>query len=147
MSESVSNRLSVAGIIFGLLGILTGSVHFFLGPVEPTPTIESFVEEKARSIKDAVVSGLKGGSKYAGETVPQFGIDKIIDTAVIVMGVVALALGVFALVRKEEMRPTSAALVLGSASILIQFAIALVGAILGVMLLVAILGTVGDWAG
>ncbi len=143
VSKSVSARMSIAGILLGLLGILIGSAHFFLGPIEPAPTIESFVEEKTKSIRDAITSGLKGGSKYADDVQPRFSRDQMVDTGVVAIGVFALGLGIFGFIREEPLRAAGAAGLLGVATIIMPFAIAIVGAIIAVIIIAAIIDAVG----
>ena len=48
------------GIVIGFIALTVGFLHIFLGPIDPPKTVENFVQEKAKSIKDALVAGIKG---------------------------------------------------------------------------------------
>ena len=61
---------------FGMLSVVLGFLafaavvgHFFIGPVDPPPPVETSIAEKAVSIRDATVAALKGEEYEAASTV------------------------------------------------------------------------------
>lgn len=146
MTTDATSKFAIAGIVIGLLSVLAGSMHFFLGPIEKAPTLENVVQEKTAALKDAIIAGIKGEKPEAevGAQRRQFTSDDIARAATVGVGVLALALGIVGLIRREPMRESITALIVGSAAVVVPFAIYIVMMILGMMLIVAIIGTIGD---
>ena len=55
--------LGMAGLVFGLFGLCAAVLHFWLGPIEPPPPIETVVAEQAVNIQKAVVAKLTGTTR------------------------------------------------------------------------------------
>ncbi|MEO0574004.1 MAG: hypothetical protein AAF004_00985 [Pseudomonadota bacterium] len=144
MTNEASSKFAIAGIVIGLLSILAGSLHFFLGPIEKTPTLENVVQEKTAALKDAIIAGIKGEPTTAEPQRRQLSGDDIARAATIGTGILALALGIVGLVRREPMRESAAAMAVGGAAVVLPFAVYAVMLILGMMLIVSIIGAVGD---
>ncbi len=139
--ETTENKLSNIGTIIGLIAIGIAVFHFFLGPIEKTPTIEEYVAEKAVSIKSAISSKLKGEEIVAASK--EIGPDRILEYIVVALGFIAICFGIFGFLKKEEWKVSSLAISMGASALIFKFAIALAGAIIFIMLLGAILGGLG----
>ena len=134
-TRSSREALGIIGTVIGLAALGVAIFHFFLGPIEPPRPLGAVVAEIASELKDAVAAKLEG-REYAPESEPApVGPDRIVDTAVIALGFIALAFGVVGFVRREAWRPSGTAIALGSAAIAFQFAIVVVGAILAILLI------------
>ena len=130
------DTLGIIGTIVGLVALGIAVFHFFLGPIEPPRSFRTVVAEVASDVKDALAAKLEG-REYAQE--PELGPDRMVDALVIVIGFIALALGVVGLTTRERWRPNGTAIALGSAAIAFQLAIALVAAVVVAIILVHIL--------
>jgi hypothetical protein len=140
-TKTQARGLGFFGTLLGLLALAAAVFHFFFGPIEPPPPLENVVAETATRLKDALAASLDGREYKAPPKPTHYGIDKLIDHSVIVVGFFAVALGVLGFVQHETWRPSGAALVLGSAAIAFQFAVAIVATVLGVILIVLILNS------
>lgn len=132
---SKPRRLGLIGTIIGLLALGIAMFHFFFGPIEQPPALETVVAETTLNLKNALTATLEGKEYVAPSRQTQRGMDKLVDNGVIVLGFFALALGVIGFVQREEWRASSMALALGSGAIAFQFAVAVVGAILAIILI------------
>ncbi len=141
MDNQKSRKLGLVGTGLGLLALGIAVFHFFFGPIEPPPPIESVVAETTVKLKEALTVKLRGGEYKAPPSERAFGPDKAIEYSVIVLGFVAVVFGVIGFVQREEWRPSGMALALGGGAIAFQFAIAVVGAILAIILIGFILST------
>jgi hypothetical protein len=133
-------RLGVIGTIVGLVALGVAIFHFFLGPIEPPPSLGAVVAEVASDVKEALAAKLQGRENAPERQALDFGPDRIVDIAVIVLGFIALALGVVGFVKREEWRPSGTAIALGSAAMAFQFAIAIVADIIAAIIHVHIMG-------
>lgn len=137
---------SFFGMLFGSLALLLAIVHFWVGPfsTEPRPTLEQTVADKAAAFKKAAVAALKG-EKAQPVAPPRttVNIDKIADVTAAVMAGLAIILGVFGYATHEPMRGAIGAAVLGSGALVFQFAVVALGAIILVILIVAVLTAMG----
>ena len=73
------------GIVIGFVALAVGFLHIFLGPIEPPKTVENFVQEKTKSIKDALVAGLKG-EEVVPEPVERYRSDQIVQAFTVGLG-------------------------------------------------------------
>ncbi|MGL6312414.1 hypothetical protein [Vibrio sp. WXL103] len=142
--EGRKTVFSYLGIGFGAAALLLAVVHFWAGPFSPQPTIEEFVAEKAVSIKEATLAKLKG-EELPVETrqVSTFNADRITSLATAVLGVIALIWAVVAFATNEPPKAAVGAGILGASALAFQFAIMALGAIVLVLLIVAVLGHLG----
>lgn len=128
-------RLGLIGTLIGLAALAMATFHFFFGPIEPPPPLETVVAETTLKLKNALAATLEGKEYVAPAQNSQRGMDKLVDNAVIVLGFIALALGVIGFVQREEWRASGMALVLGGGAIAFQFAVVVVVAILAIILI------------
>ena len=135
--------LGFAGIGVGAIALMLALVHFWAGPFAEQPSMEEFVAEKAVSIRDATIAALKGEEIEAPPAENSFDIDRVLDVLTSVLGGLAVILGVIGFARKEPLRPATGAAVLGGGAIAFQFAALALGMIVAVLLISAVLDSLG----
>ena len=133
------SHLARTGAALGFLALVVGLLHFFVGPIEPAPTIEQVVHEKITSVRDAVVSGLKGEALAPADEPARRGADDYLRIGVVIAGAVALALGLLAAALGQERQLAGMAATLGASAMLVQFAILLVGALVLALIIGALI--------
>lgn len=141
-TTSKPRRLGLIGTLIGLLALGVAIFHFFFGPLEPPPPLETVVAETTVKLKNALAATLEGKEYVAPAQESKRGLDKLVDNAVIVLGFFALALGVIGFVQREEWRASTMAVALGGGAIAFQFAVVVVGVILAIILIGFILSAV-----
>ena len=135
-------RLGMAGTIIGLLALGAAVFHFFYGPLETPPPVEETVADLAVNLKNAITAKIEGET-YQAPVEASHNIDDYVRYGTIALGFIALALGVMGFVSKEEWRPSGAAIALGGAAITFQFTVYIAGAILCILLIYAVLSSLG----
>jgi hypothetical protein len=131
------------GIGIGAIAMLMGIVHFFAGPFSPRPGIETTVAEKAVAIKNATIAALKGEKAEEKVLPSDIDLDEALRIATGVLGGLAIVLGVVGFAKGEPLRVGGSAAVLGGAAVAFQFAIIAVGAIVGAILIAAVISQIG----
>ncbi len=111
----------LAGIAVGGLALVLTLVHFWIGPLQPEPSLEETVTDAARSIKSAAVAA------WTGEEVEEasrsgVSIDKIIDGVSVGLAGVAMVLAVVGFARREPLRAAFGAALLGGLTLTFEFA-------------------------
>ncbi len=142
-SDKKERRLGMYGTIIGLIALGVAILHFTLGPIEEPEPVESFVADTAVKLKEAIKAKVQG-KEYSPpiiESSPDA--DEMLYISIMVAGFIAIALGVFGFIQKEEWRPSGMALALGASAIAFQVAIAIVGAILAFIIIAALISSMG----
>lgn len=137
--------------IFGFIGIGVGAialmlalVHFWAGPFSPKPTLEVVVAEKAVSIRETTIALLKGEEIVVPKPEESgYDLDEIASVATAVLGGLAVILAVLGAAFKEPRRVAGGAAALGVGAIAFQFAAMALGVLVVVILIAAVLGSVG----
>ncbi|KAG1651230.1 Inner membrane protein YidI [Nymphon striatum] len=137
------SKLGLFGILFGSIALMMALVSFWAGPFSPQPTLETTVVEKATSLRQKAIDVLKGKEVEKTYIQPSWDIDKTIDTAIPVISVFAILLGLFSFIKKESNRVAGGAAALGVSAIAFQFVAMYAMALLAVLLIVAVLGAIG----
>lgn len=142
--ESEKSTFGFIGIGVGALALMLALVHFWAGPFSPQPSLEQTVAEKAVSIRDATVAALKGETAPAPESASSsYDLDEIASIATAVLGGLAVILAVIGIAMKEPARVAGGAAALGAGAIAFQFAAMALGIIVLVILISAVLGSLG----
>ncbi len=136
--------LGFFGIGVGSVALMLALVHFWAGPFSPQPTLEQTVAEKAVAIRDATVAALKGETPPPPEpATADYDLDRIASIATAGLGGLAVILAVIGIALKEPVRVAGGAAVLGAAALAFQFAALALGAIVLVLLIAAVLESLG----
>ncbi len=141
--ENESSKLSFIGIGVGSVALLLALFHFYAGPFSPQPTLEDTVAEKAVAIRDATIAALKGEEKEKKTVMSEMNLDKGVQIATALLGGIAIILGVIGFAKKESIRVSSGAAVLGSGAIAFQFLTVALGVIVVAILVAAVLNQIG----
>ncbi|VAX07848.1 hypothetical protein MNBD_ALPHA03-1971 [hydrothermal vent metagenome] len=134
------------GIVFGAAALLLVMAHFWAGPFAPQQRTTVSIGEFAAEIQKSAKRRLAGGPRQERKIRP-WTIDRTLKVVVSVLAGLALILGVVGFVRKEAGRPAIGAVTLGVAAIGFQLFTWVVLAVLGTMIVVAILANIGDILG
>ena len=133
----------VMGTVLGLIALIVTVLHFYLGPIAEPEPVESFIAEKTVTIKNAISAKLKGEEYTAPAPAADIDPDVIVDRGAMITALIALSLGVFGFLRKEEYLPSGLALGLGGATVVFSVSIAIAGIIVAVIIIAAIVGALG----
>lgn len=134
------NKFSSTGMLFGLIALVTGIIHFSVGPVaRPAPTLETVVAQQVTAVKRGIIAGLKGEKVTQNEHPSRIDIDKVLDIGGIVLAIFALALGTFGGMRKENRCSINGALLFGGGTLAFHALIFGIMIVCAILLLMAIL--------
>ena len=120
----MSNKKSKIGIIgvgIGSVALLLALFHFYAGPLSPQPKLEHTITETALALRDATIAALKGNEIKKEFWPSKWDVDKLVDVITVLFGGLAIISGIFAFIRKESLRVTIGAAVLGGGAIAFQF--------------------------
>lgn len=138
-TASTGSQFGVASVVIGFVAFAAVVGHFFAGPVDPPPPIETSIAEKAANIRDATVAALKGEEYEAREIVRPKRLDDYLTYSFLAAAMLAILLAVIGFIRHERMRPAIAGAALGGLAITFQFAVVLFMTLLFVLLVSAVL--------
>lgn len=130
MSAALRPRvLGLAGTIAGFFALSVLVLHFFLGPVGPAAHDRS-PRELLTWLSDGPASGPTEVRR-----------DDLIRVSGLILGLVGLGLGVASFLRREDWRAGTAAVGLGSAALIFQFALVVFGTLVFIALIAVIVQT------
>ncbi len=143
MATEDTKSLGIVGTVLGMVALSVGVMHFWAGPIEPPPPLETVVADKVVKIRDAVVAKL-GGVEYVAEAeAPDWGPDRLLTLATLAVALAAIALGTASYIRRESIRVSGSAVLLGGAAIGIQYLGLAIGLIFFAILIAAVIGQLG----
>lgn len=120
----------------GLLTFSAGFMHFWLGPIDAdSRTVKQKFIDKTVSIKNSVSAKIKGEPSPPKSQQPAIDIDKAVINGTIVIALLAMSLGVFSFLKREDLRYTGTALVLGGATLAFQFLLFAIGVFIVLVIL------------
>lgn len=131
------------GILLGGIALLLALVHFWAGPFSPQPSLETLVSERAASLRQAALNGLKGQISEAPAAARSWDADRITQVVVAVLGGVAFIFAVLSFTSHESKRVAGGAAILGISAIAFQFLAMYVMAVLVVILILGVLSSLG----
>ncbi|PAU89806.1 hypothetical protein CK507_02755 [Pseudomonas sp. WN033] len=138
------STLSFLGIGVGAVALMLALVHFWAGPFSPKPSLEQVVAEKAVAVRDATVAALKGEVRPAPvQSSVNRDLDWIASLATTILGGLAVILAIVGIALKEPLRVAGGAAALGVGAIAFQFAALALGVLVLVILVSAVLGSLG----
>lgn len=139
-----SNNIGIIGVFLGVISLGMALFHFWYGPLDTHPALEDAVAEKALSIKERVISKIKGDktTQYA-QPKKTYDKDEIFDFVTVGIAFIAIVFAVVSFVKREEKRACIAAALLGIGAITFKFLTIALGAIIFVILVAAVLGSLG----
>lgn len=147
MSEKrPSPILSWTGFAVGALALLAAVGLFWAGPFAPQQSTGVSLGDLAAEVGQAAVRRATGQEQPEPAPVPR-DIDDYLAIGTGALGVLAVILGFAGFAREEPRPPAFAAATLGGSAILFQFFAFYAMALLGVLLIAAILHGMGDFFG
>jgi hypothetical protein len=143
-TETVNkNNIGVIGVCLGVLSLGMALFHFWYGPIDKHLTLEDAVAEQALSLKDRVISKIKGDTTTQYAPKRKFNKDEIFDFVIVGFAFAAIVFAVISFVKREEKRACIAATLLGFGAITFKFLTIALGAIVFVILVAVVLNSVG----
>ena len=131
------------GVVLGFLAFAAIVGHFFAGPFDPPPPLETSIAEKAVSIRDATVAALKGEEYEAKSNVQPRTLDDYLTYSFLALAVIAILMSVIGFVRHERWRPSVAGAALGGLAITFQFATVVFFGLMFAIVLAAVIDQLG----
>lgn len=131
------------GVVLGFLAFAAVVGHFFAGPFDPPPPLETSIAEKAVSIRDATVAALKGEEYEARSNVQPRTLDDYLTYSFLSLAVIAILMSVIGFVRHERWRPSIAGAALGGLAITFQFATVVFFGLMFAIILAAVIDQLG----
>ncbi|MEO1015604.1 MAG: hypothetical protein AAFX08_10500 [Pseudomonadota bacterium] len=142
--EQRIGAFGVAAIALAALALAVVVVELAAGPFAPQQPVEETVADLVVGVKDAIVRRARGEEAPPPAPAPSdWDIDRILTTGSIAGAGVAMLLGIIALVRQEPRAPAYVGFTLGAGTLLVVWLQWMAFAILGVLLIVAILNLIG----
>lgn len=138
-NDAKNSTFGMLSVALGFLAFAVVVGHFFVGPLDPPPPIETSIAEKAVNIRDATVAALKGEEYEAQSSVRTRTLDDYLTYSAIAMAVVAILMSVIGFIRHERWRPSVAGAALGGLAITFQFAVMLFFGLLCAIVLAAVI--------
>ena len=126
-------------VVLGFFAFAAVVGHFFVGPIDPPPPIETSIAEKAVSIRDATVAALKGEEYEAPSNARPKTLDDYLTYSFIGLAVLAILMSVVGFIRHERWRPSIAGAALGGMTITFQFAVMLFFGLVCAIVLAAVI--------
>jgi hypothetical protein len=137
----LNNKFGMFGIVVGAFALVLALVHFWAGPFSPQPTLDTYVSEKAASIRKKTIDALKGKPVEKEYVKSNFDADKVTRIITAVLGALALILAALSFSNHESARTAGSAAALGVSAIAFQFIAMYAMAFLVVILIVAVLSS------
>jgi len=141
--KAAKNTIGIIGTSFGLLALAIALIHFWAGPFDIHPSLEEVVADKAVDIKERVLSKLKGDTSVKLAPARKYSKDDIVDIGTVVCGFLAIMLSVISFIKREDKRAAGSAVILGVGAIGFQLFTVVLGTIVVVVLVIAVLGSLG----
>ena len=143
-TKTAISPLGYSALLSGTVALVAAVLHFWIGPLSEPPPVEESVAEIAVSIRDAVVSELRGEDyESSRSSARQWDADRVVDVGTVAAGLLAILLAVASFIRREDLRVAGSAAALGGGAIAFQFLAFALGIIVFAILVAAVLGALG----
>lgn len=127
----------------GAAAVVSALFVFWGGPFAPQQTTGVSLGELAAEIGKSALRSMAGSEQPA--PIQQIrDLDDYLQIGVSMLGGFAIVFGSFAIVRRESLRPAVAGVLLGGAAVILQFFLWAFVALLGVLLIIAIVHSLSD---
>ncbi|GLH82413.1 hypothetical protein SSBR45G_73220 [Bradyrhizobium sp. SSBR45G] len=139
-----SRRLGIIGCLIGLVALVAAVLpHWVLPVIDPPPPIDQVIVDVGHRVKERLVARIKGVEYHAPvrETSWADRLHQQLPAAAVLLGLLAIILGVVGQLRREERHIAAMATTLGGCAIAVQLSFVL----MGVLVVMAILYLIGDF--
>jgi len=144
--QLLNDKFGYIGVALGGVALLLALIHFWAGPFAPQPNLETVVAERAVEIRQATIRALQGDTAPEKKT-EQWDADRLTQVVTAALGGLAIVFAAVAFVRREGTRAVAAGALLGASAIAFQFLSWLAIALLVVILISAVLQSLGGTIG
>ncbi|NJD32361.1 MAG: hypothetical protein FIB04_10790 [Gammaproteobacteria bacterium] len=144
MSDARQSRIAAVALAVGALALMLAAVHKAAGPFVKPPPIEQVIQDKARSMYDRALDALRGTDSPPPPVRPKHDVDQIVSGAAAGLGALAVALALIAYARRESLRASAAAAILGVAAMPWQLGL---GVIVAMFFIAATTASIGRTQG
>lgn len=134
-----NHTTSYISVAFGALAFLVAILHFWAGPIESQPELETVVAETAVEIRDATIRAIKGEEAPSAKAPSKMSPDEMVTIGVALFGGLAVVLAAIGFIRRENKRAVVVGAALGASAIAFQFVVWMVAVIIVVILVAAVL--------
>jgi hypothetical protein len=132
-------KIGYIGIMIGSISLLLALAHFWAGPFSPQQPLEVSIAQKAAAIRNNTIAALKGEKIEKESMFREYDADDVVNIITVLLGGLAIIIGVIAFAKKESYRVAGGAAMLGSIGIALQYFSFAIGAIVFAIILAAIL--------
>ena len=131
--------LAAIALVMGAAALMLAAVHKAAGPFTKPPPLEQVIQEKAKSLYERMLEAVQGESPEERRPPPPVkrDLDQIASGATAGLGALALALALAAYARRESIRASASAAILGIAALPWQLGLGVVIAMVFVALTVS----------
>ena len=134
------NTIGTIGAILGLTALAIAIFHFWLGPFNPPDRpLSQTLTEKAHALKESLKAILKGESREDLEDQSQFDIDRATIITSVTAAFLAIVCGVISFLKREDLRYSATAAVIGGSALAFQFIIVAIVIAVILVLIVTVL--------
>ncbi len=139
MNEPRHSWLAGIALVMGAAALMLAAVHKAAGPFTKPPPLEQVIQEKAKSAYDRLLESLRGERPATPRPPPPVkrDLDQIASGTTAGLGALALALALAAYARRESIRASASAAILGIAALPWQLGLGVVIAMVFVALTVS----------
>lgn len=145
-TEAASPGYSVAALVLAALALVGAMVSIYAGPFAPHQTVGVTLGDLTGDVIRSTMRNLKGEAQPAA-VARAMTMDDWIGIGVAVLGVLAIVLAIIGLARHESRRLAIGAMGLGIGAVAFQFFTWLALAIIGLLIIMAVMSVVGDFFG
>ena len=128
-------------LALGAVALVLVVAHHFAGPFAPTQAVGTSIGDLAAEIREAGVRALRGEEQPV--VTRPWDVDRILALIAAMLAALAIVLGVVGFVVNEPKRVVIGGIALGTAAIVFQFLAWLALAILGLMIVLAVIQALG----
>ncbi len=116
MNPTRRSWIAAVALAVGALALMLAAVHKAAGPFAKPPPLKQVIQDKARSMYDRAMDALRGTETPPPPVRPKHDLDQIVSGATAGLGALAVALALIAYARRESLRASAAAAILGVAA-------------------------------
>jgi hypothetical protein len=132
--------IGTIGVTLGLTALAIAIFHFWLGSFNPTDRpLSQTLTEKAHTLKESLKAKIKGEGREDLEDQSQFEIDRAIIITSVTAAFLAIVCGVISFLKREDLRYSATAAVMGGSALAFHFIIVAIGIAVILVLIVTVL--------
>jgi hypothetical protein len=141
MSAVAGRSFGIIGSVVGLLGLIAAVLPLWLLPaIYPPRPADQVIVDTAQRVRDRIAARVRGVEYEARqETNPREFWYRAFSVAAVSLGLIAIALAVVSVLRREEWRYAGTAAAVGVGAIAFQAVMAALGALIAIVIIALII--------